>query len=218
AGTTSAIVVYSFNGVALSFVTSVSPGLGTINSVNWSPDGQYLAAGTSGGTILVYSFNGVALSFVTSVAPGLGSITSINWLPDGQYLAAGTGGGTILVYSFNGVALSLFISIVPGLGAISSVNWSPDGQYLAVGTTSAILVYPVFPPLRNNIIKNNIVYCNVSNGSSDGIGISGVSFANLIIGNTAYQNDSNYQFVLNVYSGGVNGSPGLLQNVSIPPY
>ncbi len=113
-----------------------------VNSVNWSPDGRYLAVSGDGPTsghdeVEIYKFNGSSLTLVTSKNYGSYAY-SANWSPDGRYLAVGgfipTSGNEIQVFSFDGSALTLVASQNYGSSSsyISSVNWSPDGRYLAI--------------------------------------------------------------------------------------
>ena len=90
---------------SLTLITSLDYGT-SAQSVNWSPDGKYLAIGgfnpLSGNEVQVYSFNGSSLSLITS----LNYITyalSVAWSPDGKYLAIGGDNGTtdVQVYSVN---------------------------------------------------------------------------------------------------------------------
>ena len=80
-----------------------------------------------------------------------------------------------------------------------------------------------------NVITNNTVYCNGHNFTTTipgatGVGISGSSVANMIIGNTAYNNPpsssqlivgSNYVFVTNVFNPLFGQAPTALQNISL---
>ena len=130
-----------------------------VYSVNWSPDGRYLAIGGSPtgshDEIEVYRFNGSSLTLVTSQNYGT-AVYSVNWSPDGKYLAVGgwvpTSGNEIEVYSFNGSSLTLVTSQNYGT-YITSIDWSPDGRYVAIagsGPTSGhyeMEVYSLMVPL-----------------------------------------------------------------------
>jgi len=134
--------IYSFSGTSLTLVASLDYGTdpnSEVRSVNWSPDGRYLAIGgaypTSGNEIQIYKFDGSSLTFLTSQEYGT-FVYSVNWSPDGRYLAVGghlpTSGNELQVYSFNGYVLTLVASKIYG-NQLRSVNWSPDGRYLAIG-------------------------------------------------------------------------------------
>ncbi|MCK4500636.1 hypothetical protein KAU11_09060 [Candidatus Babeliales bacterium] len=133
----------SYKENELTFTYSQSYGY-YVWSVDWSPDGNYLAIGgnlpsVGHDEIEIYSFNGSSLSLTYSQNYGNG-VSSVNWSPDGDYLAVGgesptSGHDEIEIYSFDGSTLSLTYSQNYGNFA-SSVNWSPDGKYLAVGGNS----------------------------------------------------------------------------------
>jgi WD40 repeat protein len=240
------LFVYSFNKStqALAQIISINPGGSTTDdevlSVDWSPDGNYLAVGgfvNAGDDLLVYRFNKTAetLTLVASTNPNEGaddSVQSVVWSPDGQYLAIGgdingTTGNDVFVYKFDRSTETLIEidSVNPGgtSDTVRSVNWSPDGGYLALGgalsgtTNSDLFIYQalIFP--SNNAINNNTVYCNSGNQYPGGVGISGSSIANLIIGNTSFDNPFNYQFVCNVFDQAYGEGPSLTQNISVEP-
>jgi len=101
-------------------------------STNWSPDGRFLAVGTSSAT-KIFRFDGTTISNLSSASYGA-TVFSVNWSLDGKYLAAGGNSNGIRIYSFNGATLSEVISARSLYGGtVYSVNWSPDGKYLAVG-------------------------------------------------------------------------------------
>ncbi|MFH1831681.1 MAG: hypothetical protein ABH827_02650, partial [bacterium] len=59
------------------------------NSVSWSPDGKYLAAGGNNGEkdVIVYQWDGINLTQLATKPFGIA--TSVSWSPDGAYLAVG---------------------------------------------------------------------------------------------------------------------------------
>jgi WD domain, G-beta repeat. len=86
----------------ISSVASITGALGTagdVYSVNWSPDGQYVAVGGNGLTggsgnefqILRFDRSSGALTFITGALPNgsNGAVNSVNWSSDGQYVAVG---------------------------------------------------------------------------------------------------------------------------------
>ncbi len=140
---------YGFDGTATTSLlgSMFDHGASVVWSVDWSPDGRYLAIGgnsASNVTHRVYSFDGS----VTVTLPGCNKdhgsqVRSVNWSPDGKFLAIGgfegTGGYEIRVYSFDGTGLTELIGcrkdvgVSPLVDPVDSVSWSPDGKYLAVG-------------------------------------------------------------------------------------
>ena len=140
---------------------SVAGALGTageVNSVSWSPDGQYIAIGgdssVSGGVFQIFQFDRVnqSLSLITSQLGTTGEVFSVSWSPDGQYIAVGgnssISGGVFQVFQFDRINQSLeFVASALGTaGEVNSVSWSPDGQYIAVGGNSSVSggVFQVF--------------------------------------------------------------------------
>jgi FOG: WD40 repeat len=214
---------------------------GSINSVNWSPDGQYVVIGGNGLTgnneLRIYRFDRVSgtIIFAASALGVSGNVRSVNWSPDGQYIAVGGSsltGNECRILRFNRPS-SLITSATLLAGNVYSVNWSPDGQYLAIGGDAIsggtdnefqILTGLQFP--NHNVITNNTVYCNSGGIYPSGVGISGPSICNMIIGNTAYSNpipssinhpivSSNYYFVCNVFNQLFGQTPSALQNISL---
>ena len=146
-GTGNEIFMYSFNGSALTLVTSFGRG-GTINKpITWSPDGKYISFGldsNGGSEFQIYRFNGSSLSIVFAVSPADAAVNSVAWHPDGNYIAMAqnhldnnnvdTGMDEVLVYSFNGATASLTTARVSESNKDAlSLAWHPSGDYLAVG-------------------------------------------------------------------------------------
>jgi Periplasmic component of the Tol biopolymer transport system len=139
--------VFSFNRVAgtLTFVTSAISVTSTeqVTSVDWSPDGQYIAVGgiVLNKSLKVFKFD-TSPGILTLVAEALGNtdnVYSVSWSPDGQYIAVGgfslSGGDDAQVFRFNRADASLVKAADSGItgATIYTVSWSPDGQYLIIG-------------------------------------------------------------------------------------
>ncbi|MGE0206340.1 MAG: right-handed parallel beta-helix repeat-containing protein [Candidatus Babeliales bacterium] len=220
------IGVFRFNPMtnAVTSLSSASPGI-QINGVRWSPDKRYLAAcGTGAGTnIFIYPFDGTTLGTPATATFGA-TASSLDWSPDGKYIGVGgTAARGIRVYRFSRTLFSLSSPsiVLFGGGGITfeGVEWSPSGEFFVSSNQILITVYSalVFSAIRN-LVKNNVVYCNNGDSLPSGLGISGSSFSNMIIGNQAYNNQFNYEFVTNVYKGGINGGSSILENISVAPY
>jgi len=148
--TTYQLQVYSFYGYSLSAspvaqanYTDYGIDACVVRSVNWSPDGNYLAVSgyisSSGYQVRVYKFNGSSLIQAAQHAYG-SEVMSVHWSPDGNYLALGgrvpSNNSELQVCSFNGSSLTLVAHLdygVAGTAKVWSVNWSPDGRFLAIG-------------------------------------------------------------------------------------
>ena len=211
--------IYNFNrsnNTLLAGPGELNPSNDGVSSVNWSPDGQYVAIGGNfpsvGYSFQIYSFNRSSNELLAGPGefnPSDDSAASVNWSSDGQYIVVGGSftsiGNCFQIYSFNRSGNEL----LPGPGefnssddGVSSVNWSPDGQYVAVGGALRsvnspfgfgfeILTALQFP--SQNVITDNTVYCNGHDVSATftgavGVGISGTSICNMITRNTAYNN------------------------------
>lgn len=221
-----------------------------IRAVEWSPSGIYLAVGgvingVTNNDLFIYRFNrsNETLSEVDSVNPDSGSasdqIFAVSWSPDGTALAvggliSGTTNNDLFVYKFNrnNEKLTEFASLNPNGGSsvdfVGSLDWSPDGQYLAFLSLTSdtslnnLFIFRTFQFPFKNVIKNNTVYNNSGGSGPQGIGISGSSICNLIVGNSAYSNpinpsiiDTSYQFVCNVFNQLFGSTPSDLQNIAI---
>lgn len=270
---TSPLSIYSFDGTGLTLLLGINVG-GAIqaNSVIWSPDGGYIAAGLANGEVRVYSYdpnantatltetitpfqgvnqvrfsfdgkflgavgnnvgnflevysfdssNGTLTSVVGTAAPIVGAGNRLDWSPDAQLIAVGdNAGATILGFSQQNSTLTFRDSVSNGTFA-NSVNWSPSGSFFflagpSVGGVNGVL-YNAYTFPTKNILKNNVLYCNIGNQCPSGFGISGSSLGNLIVGNIAYENKFNYQFVANVAFGGLLSNPTLVENISVQGY
>ena len=228
-----------------------------VNSVNWSPDGHYVAIGGNtitdgypgGNQFQIFEFDR-SNNHLTPVAGILSNsndfVHSVNWSPDGRYIAIGgndvveNSGDQFQIFTFDRSNNSL-TSVSGSLSDsaddfVNSVDWSPDGQYVVIGgssiTENSGNQFQIFTGIQfpsQNVITDNTVYCNGHDVSATftgatGVGISGTSICNMIIGNTAYNNPpttsnffvpSNYQFVTNVFNQAFGQGPTALQNISL---
>lgn len=213
------ITIYAFNknsnSFALTLTTSISPAL-QIVGLNWSFDGKYLTAEELAGSLLVYQFDAATgtISLVSQAVTGTNTPFA-QWSADGKFILT-TDLSNVQVYAFNRQTNTLtLVQTFPLFAFIG--RWSPDGALMATGfsTNISILTGLTFP--QRNILRDNIVYCVTGEPLAEGIGIAGSSIENLIIGNSSYHNDYNYQFVTNLYSQGLTGVPTLIQNLNLPP-
>ncbi len=132
-------------------VQSVTGSLRTpliVFSVDWSPDGKYIAIGgnsQSGGTteqLQIFSFDRLSGSVTSITGIELGIIVSVKWSPDGQYITVagsdmslGTG-DELQIMSFDRASGTVkpFTGIFGSAPATGwAASWSPDERYVAVG-------------------------------------------------------------------------------------
>jgi parallel beta-helix repeat protein len=237
--------VYSFNPAVtnpFSINTSVSIGTSTFYDarVAWSPDGKYIAIGkydSVNSNLEVYSFSpgSLALQVVVGLgsAGGAGTYIPVAWSNDSNYVIAGH---TILVeiYQFN---RNTPAALVPQAFLVATTNvsrlaWSVDGGLIAIADSAVSPYFSLYSGISfpsDNVIQNNVVYCNSGGSIPSGIGISGSSITNMIIQNTSYTNPipqttgtnpgpmvfTNYAFVTNVFNDQLQNMPTLLQNISL---
>jgi len=187
-------------------------------------------------------FTGTDLIFTDSYIKDVGTddiAYSVVWSPDGKYLAYGGRinpngvNGIVEILSFNGSELIFTSSYTKNVGShdiVYSVAWSPDGKYLAYGgyvnpDGNYNIIIELFNPLMSSpsqckIENNNICNCQNSTVVAGGaIGLSASGGTNLLVKNICYENDISVSYgVFNTFFGGLNGSPNLFDNLSVPPY
>ena len=146
------IRVFGFDGLLLDELeNSRAAHGGTVNSVDFSLNGEHLAVGGESGTdgyeVRVYTFDSVYLNEVPGANYDHGAtVNSVAWAPHGDYLAVGgfggTGGYELRVLGFNYTSLYDISSAVYAFDEttdfVKQIAWSPNQNYLAiaVGTTT----------------------------------------------------------------------------------
>ncbi|MBY0352885.1 WD40 repeat domain-containing protein [Candidatus Babeliales bacterium] len=128
--------------VANGFVQLITASYGSrVRSVDWSPDGRYLAVGGTGPTngmeFQIYRFNGSTLTYVTgdNWTGGGAEVWRVRWHPNGRFVAAvGEATNDVRIYSFDGTALTtLDVTDLTTSGQVRGVAWSPSGDFLLFG-------------------------------------------------------------------------------------
>jgi len=154
---TNELRVYSFDGFTLTAVTSKDFGA-QISTLDWSPDGKFLAIGGIGpvngagdfsdtNELRIYSFDGSRLTALTSKDYG-SEIMNLVWHASGKYIALsgvspinGAGGFAntheVRLYSFDGSTLTSLTSVDYG-SYVKGLAWSPDGTVLSVGGSGPV--------------------------------------------------------------------------------
>jgi WD40 repeat protein len=100
------------------------------SSVAWSPDGRFLASGSSDDTVRVWdAASGTLLRTLKGHTSG---VNSVAWSPDGRTLASGSDDRTVRVWDAG--TEQLLRTLAGHKELVRSVAWSPDGRYLASGS------------------------------------------------------------------------------------
>jgi len=216
----------------LSSITATSFSEANLNSIDWSPiacnSKYFIAVGGSQNnstSIEVLTFNETTL-ISTDTADHGATITKVKWSPNGKYIlvTGAEGSDDVEIFSFDDSATGSKIVSKDTEDMLASVansgDWSPNGRYIITvgseGTWNTAIFEVANVPTKCSIKYNKI--CNTLGGLC-GIGVEGASGNNLIIRNVGYENDINFsRGIFNKFKLGLNGTPTVIENISVPPY
>lgn len=106
---------------------------GCVTAVDWSPEGSFVATGSSDSTVRVWDAATGEVVHVLHVLHRYGAINSVAWSPDGKMLAASRG----RVRVWEAATGEIKHTLVGGHAQVfNSVVWSPDGRRLATGANA----------------------------------------------------------------------------------
>ena len=101
-----------------------------VNAVTWSPDGIYIASGSSDKTVQVWDASRGGI--ITTYHGHAGDVNAVAWSPDGTCIASGSYDRTVQVWD---VGDGGYMHTYRGHSyAVRTVAWSPDGTCIASGS------------------------------------------------------------------------------------
>ncbi|MBM2815524.1 MAG: yiaD [Ignavibacteria bacterium] len=117
------------------FTKTLDSNFGIVRSIDWSPDGKYIIAGT-GNTINIWDVaTGVLL---TTLNGHKNEVMASVFSHDGKYLASGDNKGILIIWDFTNKIPVYYDSINPK-STIFSIAWSSDDSSVAFGGLGKIL-------------------------------------------------------------------------------
>jgi WD40 repeat protein len=124
-------------------------------SVDWSPDGNYLAVGYEFGTVQVLDAVTHQSLTVFQLPGGKPRAQSVAWSPDGSLLAIGAFNGAIFFWDRSTGHLSSYSA---GDRVVDFVAWSPDGTRLAYAFQNGYAGQPLCGVRVLNVSTNDLVF------------------------------------------------------------
>ena len=107
-----------------------------VASVDFSPDGQYLASGSYDKTAILWQVADGNLLY--TLRGHSSSVFKVSFSPDGSTLATGSNDGTIRLWNANNG--SQITALTGYKASVMGVDFSPDGQRLVVGLSNNLVV------------------------------------------------------------------------------
>lgn len=119
-------------------------GIGGVNVVKWSPDGDKIALGTTSGIFIYDSQSWDLILFINTDF----NVVKLAFNPVAEEITAGSPTGLVKTWSsVTGQLLQNFLFKRPAnnhhsdSGAVSAISYSPDGKFLAIGFKKGAINY-----------------------------------------------------------------------------
>jgi len=116
---------------------------GRIRSIDFSPDGMYLAIGGDDCNCAIYQLEYHQTEDTEKLCDlelcaeiqRVDRVMAVHFCPFARYLAVGGYDGTVAIISVDQLASAdpVAVATIPRNGLVLCLDWSPDGQYLAIG-------------------------------------------------------------------------------------
>jgi WD40 repeat protein len=107
-----------------------------VNGIAWAPDGRYLAAAISDGTVLLLDGTTLAPAGPAVKVTATGTAQTVAFAPGGKTLATGADDGTVRLWSLADPAHPAPLASVRDSGTyVYTIAFAPDGKTLAAAST-----------------------------------------------------------------------------------
>jgi WD40 repeat protein len=111
-------------------LSALRHGMEEVSKIDWSSDGERLAALLRDGTLHVWDLTGAG-TLVSTWATST-PLADFAWQPGGRRIALETSSGVLGLWdTWNQDPVTIFPDYVSG--SVVNVSWSPDGRYLVAG-------------------------------------------------------------------------------------
>lgn len=118
-------------------VATLSTGFSVLKAVQWSADGQYLAAaGQKQNSEELRVWDAAQLHLRTVIESKGNSVSDLAWHPLGQFIAAAAQ-GQINIYEWESGSLMATLNL--DSTEITQIGWSPDGLQIAASTAEGVV-------------------------------------------------------------------------------
>ena len=139
-----------------------------VKAVAWSPDGSYIASGSSDGLVVTWNFP-TGEHYVTFGYDNFSSINAVAWSPDSRYVASASDDTTVHILRVSLESGQPFVFTGHNAG-VTALAWSPDGSRIATGDTNGtILIWDAFTGKHTLTYQGNSLRVNALTWSPDSL-------------------------------------------------